>query len=247
MAGVLKRPAAAVANVEQEGKPLWYGEADAQKQLEVYLVTAAKLVNDEDEDSDPPLKDPAKITKKQFREALFDSLANPVAAAKRGRPRQKQAELDIYIGVMEGPAKAGHHHAGLKFYNQKHTFLPFKLAMRQRHGIATHWSTTHTQVASVVRYLHKTTEHKKVVDRSPEVWTRDGRKLKLSDLCNEPFQADAWNANREKRVSQPIADKKKKQEKFTHLDFKALVLAESLFTPSAALEYIQEKGTPEMM
>ena len=56
----------------------------------VYLVTAAKLVNAEDlvqKAGDQPLialRDPSTISKKQFREALQDSVANPIYERKRG-------------------------------------------------------------------------------------------------------------------------------------------------------------------
>ena len=231
----MKRPAAActepslqagtIAGVLPEAspaaKPDWYDAADDKAQLAVYLVTAAKLVNEEDLQSSPPLRDPARISKQEFHKAVIDSLANPVACGV-GRRRTKETELDTYIGVMEGPAGAGHHHAGLRFHKQKHSFNPFKVALRQRHGIATHWSTSHTEFHTIVRYLRKPTEHKPVVDPDPVVWTRDGRELNLFEECNEPFQAKGWVANRERRLSEPMSEKQKKQERFTHLDFKAL-------------------------
>ena len=76
----MKRPAAActepslqtgtIAGVPPEAspaaKPDWYDAADAKAQLAVYLVTAAKLVNEEDLQSSPPLRDPARISKQEF-------------------------------------------------------------------------------------------------------------------------------------------------------------------------------------
>ena len=101
-------------------------------------------------------------------------------------------------------------HAGLRFHKQKHSSNPFKVVLRQRHGIATHWSTSHTEFHTNVMYLRKTTEHKPVVDPDPVVWTRDGRELNLFQECNEPFQAKGWVANREKRLSEPMSKKQKK-------------------------------------
>ena len=227
-------------------RPDWYTEPDDKAQLMVYLVTAAKLVNEEDLEADPPLRDPAMIGKGEFHAAVVDSLANPVSIGP-GRKRSKEVELDTYLGVMEGPAAAGHHHAGLRFHKQKHSYNPFKLALRRRHGIATHWSTTHTEFFSIARYLQKTTDHKPIVDRDPVVWTRDGRKLNMFKECQEPFQVNLWVARREARLSEPISEKKAKKERFTHLDFKALVLKHSLLTPNAVLEYFEENASPEMM
>ena len=255
----MKRPAAACTELSVQAatnatlsleplpaaKPDWYDAPDEKAQLAVYLVTAAKLVNEEDLQSDPPLRDPARISKPEFHAALLDSLANPVACGA-GRRRTTETALDTYFGVMEGPTDAGHHHAGLRFHKQKHSFNPFKLALRQRHGIATHWSTSHREFHTIVKYLHQTSEHKPVVDRDPLVWTRDGRKLNLFDECNEPWQVKGWVANRERRCSEPMSKKQKKKERFNHLDFKALVLQENLFTPSAVLTHFQEKGSAEM-
>ena len=161
MSAVRERPAAAPAKseaallpVQHDSKPDWYDQPDDKAQLTTYLVTASKLVNGEDDQSDPPLRDPALITKAEFHAALMDSLANPIASRGSGRPRKQAAGLDIYMGVMEGLKDAAHHHAGLKIYKQKHTFLPFKLAMRQRHGIATHWSTSHAEFFSFARMVH---------------------------------------------------------------------------------------------
>ena len=146
---VLKRPASASVQAgssvvvtlpvaQAASKPEWYSSGDGKVQLPIYLVTAAKLVNAEDVVSEPPLRDPAKIAKQQFHDALMNSLANPVvASSKGGRPRVIAVELDTYIGVMEGTEGSQHHHAGLRFNQQKQSFLPFKLAMRQRHGLAT--------------------------------------------------------------------------------------------------------------
>ena len=118
-----ERVAALLPMAEPEGKPDWYGEACEKQQLDVCMVTAAKLVNEESKTSDPPPQDPAKISKKEFHEGLMDSLANPVAISKGGRQRVNDVQLDVYLGVVEGPAKAGHHHTGLKFYQQKRRFF----------------------------------------------------------------------------------------------------------------------------
>ena len=89
-ANVCKRPAAAavpippcelplLADAGETAMPDWYGEANAEQQNQVFLVTAAKLVNEADEvravedQKPPPLRDPACITKEEFRESLQDS------------------------------------------------------------------------------------------------------------------------------------------------------------------------------
>ena len=245
---VRKRPSSA----EEAVLPDWYGDSDEQSQLQVYLVTAAKLVDDNDhvenvgELKPPPLRDPATVSKLEFRTALQDNIANPIYEKKRGgRPPTRTLDLEVYVGVKEGEPEEQHHHAALKLFEAQHRFLPFKLAMRWRHQIATHWSTSHTQLWSAVRYVHCTTTHKRVVDRKPELWARDGRKLNLHAISQEPFQARAWNQHRESMMSEPFG-KKSKKESFSKLDFSAAVLAHRLLTPSAVLAYVFEKGTKTM-
>ena len=255
---VKKRPSAnaALASVplppastdsQSIAQPDWLDKPDESLQNEVFLVTASKLLHGDDADADPPLKDPSGISKHEFRAALQDSMQNPIYdQARGGRPPSRAPELDVYLGVKEPHTdpEHEHHHVALKFYKQKHRFMPFKLAMRRRHGIATHWSTSHTQLWSAVRYLHIPTNRKRRVDRKPEVWTRDGRTLNLYEMSQQPFQASAWKADRERRASEPLHEKTgKNTERFTKLDFNALILAERLLTPSAVIEHVMEKGS----
>ena len=83
--------------VQQGYKPEWFDQPDEKAQLTNYLVTAAKLVNDEDLQSDPPLRDPARISKQEFHDALMDCLADPVAAVGAGRPRKVKVERSTPI------------------------------------------------------------------------------------------------------------------------------------------------------
>ena len=233
-------------------EPEWYGESDPTAQNQVFLVTAAKLVNAEDNPGQggdgvpPPLRDPATLSKRDFREALQDSIAQPMYThARGGRPPSRTLALDLYVGVKEGKIGEQHHHAAVKLFDANHRFLPFKLAMRWRWGIATHWSTSHSQTWSAIRYLHFPTPRKPVVDKQPEVWTRDGRKLNLFEESQEPFQAKAWKWHRERELSNASA-KKPKKEPFSKLDFSAIVLEHRLLTPSAVLTHFTEKGSKAM-
>ena len=235
-------------------KPDWYDQADPDVQNEVFFVTAASILNAEDNVKGPALRDPSLISKEEFQAALFDSVSRPIYdQARGGRPATVMPQLDVYVGVKE-PHKSRpqkeHHHAVLKLWKGHHRFLPFKRAMRERHGIATHWSTSHKQMWSAVRYIYITTPTKPMVDRAPLVWTRDNRKFELARNCNQPFQAEAWNRLRELRMADPYEKKTQKardrSETVTKLDFSALVLEQRLRTPNAVLEYVMQKGSKSM-
>ena len=116
---MLKRPAAAKAVVRKRSAanvddrvnaahkelshllPDREGESDPKAQVQIFLVTAAKLVNDRETSADaanvdddlPPLVDPASVSNADFRKAFQD----------RGRPPPRQLEIDVYAGVREGP------------------------------------------------------------------------------------------------------------------------------------------------
>ena len=130
----------------------------------------------------------------------------------------------------------------------KTRFLPLKLALRHRSGLASHWSTTHGQWWSAVRYGVFTTEKKAEVDPEPLVWVADGAELNLYEESQEPWNAYAFKKNREAAAARAAGDatksgKKRKAEKFSNLDFKAMVLAARLTTPSAVMEHTQQRGS----
>ena len=85
----------------------------------VYVITGSKLLHRDDAGADPCLKDPASVSKRVFRLALQDSIANPVYEHVRGgRPPARTPELDLYIGakeVSQVESEDEHHHVVLKF------------------------------------------------------------------------------------------------------------------------------------
>ena len=96
---------ASLVPAKEAALPDWYGEANGELQNEVFLVTAAKLVNERDRAENAlevklsPLRDPATLSKLEFRTALQDSIANPIYEHKRGgRPPTRALGLDVYVG-----------------------------------------------------------------------------------------------------------------------------------------------------
>ena len=127
--------------------------------------------------------------------------------------------------------------------------MPFKTALRQRAGFASHWSTSHTQYWSALRYGVFATQHEPHVDVPPLPWTSDGRRLDLYAESQEPWNAHALRARREASERAHEAGRPAKRRKgtaFGKLDFTALVVAEQLGTPSAVMEYVQTHGPKGM-
>ena len=113
----------------------------------------------------------------------------------------------------------------------------------KRHGIPSHWSCSHRQVWSAVRYLTVPSPKKPVVDVAPAVWTCDGRRLDLTELSREPWLAQAWRRRRE-AMEATASVEGTKAPSFNKLDFMSLVLSKHLHSKACLLSYVQEHGSP---
>lgn len=167
-----------------------------------------------------------------------------------GRPRASTLEVQRMVVVLEQPL---HFHVALKL-NSQTRFVPLMAALRARAGLASHWSTSHTQWWSAVRHSILTTEHKPTADPEPLVWVAQHGLLVLGDMrvnlyqeVQEPWNAHALRKRRESaemaRAGQEAQGKKAKLGKFNLLDFTALVIDQNLTTPNAVLSYVQQHGS----
>ncbi|CAE7522337.1 F52C9.6 [Symbiodinium sp. CCMP2592] len=232
-------------------------------------VTFAAVLSETALEAETPLKDLADLSRLQVRDALLDAVAHPVpeATPRGGRPRSKVLEVVKLVVFLEEPK---HFHAALKL-NTSTRFMPLKLALRQRSGLASHWSTTHKQWWSALRYGVFTTERKPVVDFQPVAWLkslgsleaiqvgdrpcqefvvpgRDAVVLNLYEESQEPWSATMWTKRRQQAEAaaagaEASGGKKARVPKFNLLDFTALALEKKLLTPSAVLAYVQEYGS----
>jgi hypothetical protein len=223
-------------------------------------------------DASVPFLDVDTLTREQIRDAVLGAVANPVFEyARGGRPRKKKVKAVKLVVYLEGSANGKKHfHVALKLDGVSR-WLEFKKALKEQSQLASHWSSTHNLFWSTVRYGAFTTERKRVVDDKPLVWTADGKPDPkdvaavaswLYEQSQEPFNAKALKARREKREreahapSLPLDSSKKTKgdvetckkakrdvEKFTKIDFYALVVEQQLRNPSDVLAYAREKGS----
>eukprot|EP00973_Karenia_brevis_P066870 9296547-Karenia_brevis.AAC.1 len=128
-------------------EPEWQTEEDGDARLMVFLVTFAAVLEATALASTTPLKSLQGLTRTNIQDAVLDAVANPVAAGHGGgRPRTVQIIVEKLVVAMEMPL---HFHAALKL-SCKTRFMPFKQALRNRSGLASHWSTSHTLFFSPV-------------------------------------------------------------------------------------------------
>jgi len=189
------------------------------------------------------------VTREEIRDAVLDAVQNPVATGRGGRPGELAEVLKLVV-FLEAPV---HFHVALKL-SKRVVFLPYKLALRRRAGLASHWSTSHKEFYSTVRHGRFSTHHKPVVDETPLTWTPDGKALDLYVESQEPWNARAFMKKRELAEAsaggQAVSTSKKVKDnetaKSSKLDCIALVASRQLMTPAAVLDHVQTGGSDAM-
>jgi hypothetical protein len=166
-----------------------------------------------------------------------------MSSSSGGRPRAEAAVVDCTVVVQEAPADGSpHFHAVVKLFRQ----MRFKLAkqtLQERHRLPSHWSSSHSQLWSAIRYIHVATPSKPHVDADRFVWTSDDRALDLWELSREPFTAEAWRKRGEKKEASAVAADKKSPT-YNALYFKSLIISKHLHTKASLLAYVQDFGSP---
>ena len=227
------------------------GSEEVSTKRRVYLGTFSHVLPETAEIQG--LCDPSALSREDVAGYVRDAWDNP-CASRAGRPRgSAQAELtpaslvDKLIVFRELHASGGvHFHVAIKL-SRSMRLLPAKQTLRERYQLASHWSCSHTQLYSAVRYCHIPSAKKADVDPEPFQWTADSRALDLFAESQGPWQATAWKRRREGEAKAVAAGQKKQRGKaFTKLDLTAIILGQGLETKAAVLEYTQNHGTHAM-
>jgi hypothetical protein len=226
------------------------GQEDHTVKRAVYLGTFSRVLPEMQHQQG--LVDVGTLSRQELANKVRDSWDHPVAAT--GRPRQtgggdddqaEEASESVVqkLAVFREAHASGdvHYHVALKL-SRSMRFRPAKMALQERHKLASHWSCTHSQFFSTVRYCHIPSERKPTVDAEPYTWTSDGRAMDLFAESQEPFVAGAWKRRREEHDKKAFALQKKARA-CTKLDLTAIILDQSLRTKAAVLAYVQAHGT----
>ena len=220
----------------------------------VYLVTISHVIEASLSDG-RPYANLQQLSRQHIGEAIRDAFDKPVPNACGGRPRAAPGgegegpSLVAFVVVFRELHSDGsvHFHAVVRL-TKPYRFGSAKRTLRERHQLPSHWSCTHSQVWSAMRYLHIGTPTKHEVDSEPWQWTADAVELDLFALSQQPFEAALWRKRREakdKAESQEPSDKKARAS-FTKLDLTALIISKHLFSKDSLLAYVQDHGTVAM-
>jgi hypothetical protein len=219
----------------------------------VYLITMARILASVLADG-ANYKDLNVVERKAIAEAVLDAFNNPVATTCGGRPRAAGCTNAVELIVVYRETHEDgsiHFHTVVKLCGNRR-FAPAKKTLQVRHLLPSHFSCSHTQLWSAVRYGHIETPAKPEVDESPWIWTpawtgfaHEQEVVDLFELSQQPWNADVW---RKRRVAQDKeASKKNAKTKFEQLDLTSIIVSRHLYTKDSLLAYTQTYGTHAMM
>ena len=219
------------------------GHEDQHANQSIYLVTISRVLSNT---SGPvAYRDLEVLATADLIPMFRDAFDDPLPLSKAGgRPRaDTKSKVELVVAVKEAHADgSAHFHVVVKL-NGRMRFKQAKLTLQVRCQLPSHWSCSHTQLWSAIRYIHVPSPKKPVVDTQPHIWTKDGASIDLVELSREPFVAMAWRKRRETAEAKAIV-KQEKVPSFNKLDLIALVLSKHLHTKNVLLSYTQQFGSP---
>ena len=234
-------PAQRIAAIVQD-----LGDEDGDHKGVAYLGTISRVLADTQAASN--LRDIKATSRPELaecvRNAFDDPLPDPLG---RGRKCARTEGIVKKIVVFKEAHQDGdvHFHVGVLLATPR-TWRSAKRTLRERDHVPSHWSCSHTQFWSIVRYGFFPTLKKPDVDPEPYVWTADNSELDLFEASQKPWNAKMWKRRAEEAEKRRSAGTEKTKARFTKLDLTATILERSLKTKTEILEYAQEKGTELM-
>ena len=175
------------------------GEQDASKKVLVHLLTFSRLLPDTLEGGD--LRNVSGLSRQEVAVCVWKAFDNPVpaGAGRRGRPCTRTEGLVSKLVVFREQHEDGDYHFHVAvLLRQPRTFASAKRTLRVRDGLVAHFSSSHTQFWSAVRYGYTPTAKKPLVDSEPLSWGPEGwNSLDLYEESQQPWTAEIWKRRRE--------------------------------------------------
>lgn len=182
----------------------------------VYLITLPALKRVQGAQALPGLQCPSNWQHADVARVILDIFQRP-AHTRNNAGWGSSVGLVVFAVFRERHApRAGeavgpyHWHIALKA-SRSFRFAAYKRALAVNHGVASHWSCSHTGYWSAVRYCFIPSPKKPIdeLDQAPLTWAADGCHPLLFDCSQEPSTAMALQRRRESQVIQSCADGKK--------------------------------------
>ena len=210
------------------------GEERADASRSTYLVTAPHTQKETSEDG-YKLNPPGSSSREQICALMLAALA----ALQSGR---SEPLTFIFMAIFLEKHAAGevHYHIAV-LADRNFRFNPFKKELLKQGGLATHWSCTHSNYASCVRYCYLPSLKKQAeqLDPQPLLWPETGDKPHppLSQASQPPVTAAATAVRREKDRLKRAA-KGQGEAKFRDVDLWPVVIQENIPDDETAAERV---------
>ena len=216
----------------------WESQEAPGAKRQVYLVTLPRPKKSHSV-CGRKLVPPGSKSKRQILECFLDAAAHPAYTDGKSLGRGTGVSSDRAMVAREyhkddGSGKAHPHDHIPVVGSSSFRFRPVKQALLHRHGLASHWSCTHSGYWSAVRYVHVPSAKKPMssLDASPLLWP-DGAHPPLDQCCHEPLTAAALKRRSVQKFM--AAAELGKQDKITELDVFPIVVNNG-FRPGTDLD-----------
>ena len=194
-----------------EAPPLESEDRDARRMVYLVTVSHPKVQRSQ---CGVLLKAPDTFSREWLRDAVIDAFRHPVFddLGNRAQTTANLAKLvkfrvfkEFHTADAQGVVHV-HYHVVIKA-EAKFRFMPIKRALLRRHGIATHWSTSHSEFWSALRYCCFPSPKKPEasLDKASLSWSASGVTEDLFEESQEPATARALKKRRESKVMEAAA------------------------------------------
>ncbi len=128
------------------------GSEDGGANQQIFLITVSRVLPEVM--ASAGFRDVETLTRAELRDMVRDAFDDPVHRTSVGRPRAcTESKVEVAIVAREYHADgSAHFHVVVKL-NANMRFKQAKLTLRMRHKLPSHWSCTHRQLWSALRYL----------------------------------------------------------------------------------------------
>jgi len=189
---------------------------------------------------------PGRFTRNGIKDAILAAVRETDAA------REKPLVIQKMVVAQERHQNGEiHYHVVLLALDRPFRFGPVKAALREKTGLASHWSGDLTY-AGGVRYVYEPSLTKpiKTLDPAPLRWALEDEHPPLAEACREPISAAGWQKGRETgRLAR--LEKGKAEARFRDVDLWPVVVAQNIKALEGGqhrlMSYARASGGPAMV
>jgi hypothetical protein len=226
----------------------------------VYLITLAALRRLSADEARPGLSCPSEWSHADVARVIKNIFEFPLQSNCNASWGTKLELLSFVVfrerhATRDGETAGPYHwHIAVKA-SESFRFAAYKRALAVNHGVASHWSCSHTGYWSAVRYGFVPSLKKLQADLDPGwfAWSKDGHHPPLFDCSQEPTTSAALKRRRETKVL-AAAGAGKTEPRPTEMDFYPIIVQQGFRnTPDdhtayeKLVQWLKHHGSPALV